>query len=77
MRLPPCGGSGLKYKIVGKFRRVFQSPSVWREWIEIRDVLQKPTKATSPSVWREWIEIHDRRRGKRSGHVTLRVEGVD
>ena len=34
------------------------SPSVWREWIEIRDTIDKIHMGEkSPSVWREWIEM--------------------
>ena len=33
------------------------SPSVWREWIEIRAWEEKDKQRRSPSVWREWIEM--------------------
>ena len=35
-RLPPCGGSGLKFRVPLYFPGIYGSPSVWREWIEIR-----------------------------------------
>ena len=34
-RLPPCGGSGLKYHGTGFLQFVVQSPSMRREWIEM------------------------------------------
>ena len=34
--LPPCGGSGLKWHIHGLELPLDMSPSVWREWIEMR-----------------------------------------
>ena len=36
-RLPPCGGSGLKCLVGGRHQPLLRSPSVWREWIEIRN----------------------------------------
>ena len=36
---------------------MFESPSVWREWIEIALIRSPESLPTSPSVWREWIEI--------------------
>ena len=36
-----------------------QSPSVWREWIEIANGVNKNGVKMSPSVWREWIEMSD------------------
>ena len=34
------------------------SPSVWREWIEIKVTrTMAAADELSPSVWREWIEI--------------------
>ena len=38
--------------------RFHGSPSVWREWIEMINLLTTITDALpSPSVWREWIEM--------------------
>ena len=34
-RLPPCGGSGLKYMQIMNHYRIMMSPSMRREWIEI------------------------------------------
>ena len=75
---PPCGGCGLKYL----YRKViwieYQSPSVWRVWIEIGvfsvlcNIAQK-----SPSVWRVWIEMCHGIYIFFISRVTLRVEGVD
>ena len=57
LRLPPCGGSGLKwYESYGTNYRN-QSPSMRREWIEILYLTFNSTQNTSPSMRREWIEI--------------------
>ena len=59
-------------------RQPAQSPSVWREWIEIYSSSSSLSCTSSPSVWREWIEIVFV-----ISHVicitsvSLRVEGVD
>ena len=37
--LPPCGGSGLKSNDGVQHYELLQSPSVWREWIEMRAAL--------------------------------------
>ena len=34
-----------------------ESPSVWREWIEMQLKYIYSLSVKSPSVWREWIEI--------------------
>ena len=60
--LLPYGGSGLKYFVALGIHKRLRSPSVWREWIEIRPQLDVPGFMESPSVWREWIEI-ERREG--------------
>ena len=58
MCLPPCGGSGLKYEKNTSNLKYNLSPSVWREWIEIRiSCNSRCTSQSSPSVWREWIEM--------------------
>ena len=44
MRLPPCGGSGLKSFKTSILSSYDMSPSVWREWIEIID---------------SWTEVYD------------------
>ena len=56
-RLPPCGGSGLKFNSLFAWLYAVLSPSVWREWIEITSYSGQNKSDMSPSVWREWIEI--------------------
>ena len=34
--LPPCGGSGLKFAVGDHLLELVASPSVWREWIEMK-----------------------------------------
>ena len=41
LRLPPCGGSGLKWNTCGKIILQNGSPSMRREWIEITTKLTK------------------------------------
>ena len=53
------------------------SPSVWREWIEMVDLIEKLETVKSPSVWREWIEISLSCVASWIKKVSLRVEGVD
>ena len=36
LSLPPCGGSGLKYMIADVVSILVMSPSMRREWIEIK-----------------------------------------
>ena len=36
---------------------ILKSPSVWREWIEMPQLVQCFAPSSSPSVWREWIEM--------------------
>ena len=58
LRLPPCGGSGLKYKRNLRNMKKRTSPSMRREWIEIPVSAAMSTAwNTSPSMRREWIEI--------------------
>ena len=58
IRLPPCGGSGLKYGTQNDRKSVLQSPSMRREWIEISaDMAVCHPSLMSPSMRREWIEI--------------------
>ena len=38
VRLPPCGGSGLKFHGDVPVINLLESPSVWREWIEMTTV---------------------------------------
>ena len=54
------------------------SPSVWREWIEIKhqSTLARFSQL-SPSVWREWIEMQTMSLLVGKFRVSLRVEGVD
>ena len=56
-RLPPHGGSGLKYTDCGAKFISIQSPSTRREWIEIPWRGQRIPAILSPSTRREWIEI--------------------
>ena len=56
--LPPCGGSGLKSLHSGINRRTRKSPSMRREWIEMKGgdpLVARQLK--SPSMRREWIEM--------------------
>ena len=75
--LPPCGGSGLKCPVYAMPSHSQQSPSVWREWIEISGCTSLVNVTMSPSVWREWIEISIITETARNNQVSLRVEGVD
>ena len=57
-RLPPCGGSGLKYTHPAVPSDTGESPSMRREWIEISTgQLKFGYIYKSPSMRREWIEI--------------------
>ena len=56
-RLPPCGGSGLKYASPVQSVRQVTSPSMRREWIEICKPESVFRYCTSPSMRREWIEM--------------------
>ena len=56
--LPPCGGSGLKCVSIVNSSFSTKSPSMRREWIEMRRNLGKNASwNASPSMRREWIEI--------------------
>ena len=60
------------------FSPLLVSPSVWREWIEIRPQPSRYHPGGSPSVWREWIEITSSFFFLfAAAQVSLRVEGVD
>ena len=57
-RLPPYGGSGLKFAEWLFQNVIIKSPSIRREWIEI--MFRRPELLKlkmSPSIRREWIEI--------------------
>ena len=56
-RLPPCGGSGLKFIKAADLRKCIWSPSMRREWIEMLNVIDVDKLDESPSMRREWIEI--------------------
>ena len=57
-RLPPCGGSGLKYYSDRHILNLSTSPSMRREWIEITNWrIMGAGDKRSPSMRREWIEI--------------------
>ena len=56
-RLPPYGGSGLKYLTLCNWHNCAASPSIRREWIEINDLEQIVFPHVSPSIRREWIEM--------------------
>ena len=75
--LPPCGGSGLKFRAWEEKDKQRRSPSVWREWIEISSRETAAQQLLSPSVWREWIEMFENLRLTATRKVSLRVEGVD
>ena len=56
-RLPPWGGSGLKW-FEGSYLYIqVKSPSLGREWIEMAWCEHKGGGVMSPSLGREWIEI--------------------
>ena len=55
-----------------------KSPSMRREWIEIRRYIQYVSKSTmSPSMRREWIEMPITLRNILDALVSLHAEGVD
>ena len=56
-RLPPCGGSGLKYCCSSGWESAILSPSMRREWIEMNSRSIMTSRKRSPSMRREWIEI--------------------
>ena len=56
-RLPPCGGSGLKFALHSILTITAWSPSMRREWIEIGGGGYITLAKASPSMRREWIEI--------------------
>ena len=56
--LPPCGGSGLKFRMLSGLVHPDQSPSMRREWIEmVFPPRISIAAAMSPSMRREWIEM--------------------
>ena len=57
LRHPPCGGCGLKFRLLRLLLLVPSSPSVWRVWIEIPSDRTPLKSSPSPSVWRVWIEM--------------------
>ena len=76
--LPPCGGSGLKYKSGNLEITGTGSPSMRREWIEIYPVLlEMEGLFKSPSMRREWIEMSADIQPLRTVLVSLHAEGVD
>ena len=57
-RLPPCGGSGLKYHRSRRCKSGHWSPSMRREWIEMKEFEAKVKETHgSPSMRREWSEM--------------------
>ena len=77
-RLPPHGGSGLKFQALRDNATLNPSPSTRREWIEIPGL---PTmtryRHRSPSTRREWIEIYRAGGAVCVAGVSLHTEGVD
>ena len=60
LSLPPWGGSGLKYIKIPFIAGVALSPSLGREWIEIRPMIKALFyRRASPSLGREWIEMEN------------------
>ena len=47
----------MKYSGLEEITFEEKSPSVWREWIEMKLISFQHSGYQSPSVWREWIEI--------------------
>ena len=50
----------MKYTCINENVHNPESPSVWREWIEMKMEKLNVKAHMSPSVWREWIEIFSR-----------------
>ena len=76
-RLPPRGGSGLKYSPFLSGSTPVSSPSARREWVEMPlSVSILPASTASPSARREWVEITMGDAIDRFGAVSLREEGV-
>ena len=76
--LPPCGGSGLKYKAHRKQgHHTGGLPPCGGSGLKFPTVYWEDTVAQSPSVWREWIEMTALPTVRRKRLVSLRVEGVD
>ena len=67
----------MKYILESIVEHAKRSPSVWREWIEMKVVNVNLSLKRSPSVWREWIEILKLFKALLFTRVSLRVEGVD
>ena len=56
-RLPPCGGSGLKYDYDTKAGVGSSLPPCGGSGLKCSRRTWISSKILSPSVWREWIEI--------------------
>ena len=54
--LPPCGGSGLKFLCLVQFVKYSRSPSMRREWIEIRFPYGDQPKAIKVSLHAEGVD---------------------
>ena len=53
------------------------SPSMRREWIEMRRTIRTKNRRKSPSMRREWIEISFAVNYGKTWEVSLHAEGVD
>ena len=47
----------MKYALTGKINCGYWSPSMRREWIEMKETFYNGKTFLSPSMRREWIEI--------------------
>ena len=76
-RLPPHGGSGLKFHGSAVCRSSAESPSTRREWIEMALEANILASHLSPSTRREWIEMINPTAPSPPQKVSLHTEGVD
>ena len=77
-RLPPHGGSGLKYNIfIDIIKRVVCLPPHGGSGLKSEATGTNEEAITSPSAWREWIEISISIPAGDTVTVSLRMEGVD
>ena len=67
----------MKFQKLADFYGVTTSPSMRREWIEMKDILLGLDPKASPSMRREWIEILLCSDHHGLEQVSLHAEGVD
>ena len=75
--LPPCGGSGLKYKTNTKNTRLKRLPPCGGSGLKYKPMHQYSNRGKSPSMRREWIEINHILLMNCKAWVSLHAEGVD